>query len=134
MKITSSVVFAASAILMSSAAQSAGNGYETWPPTGEGTSSSLSSLWQYHAYNTAGMASAGRSGPGRLQLRQGQTRKQLFDSLDTNGSGSISRSEAEAAPPLVVIFVESDTNSDNEISAAEFDRVLLLAPDGTTAP
>jgi hypothetical protein len=74
-------------------------------------------------------AAAGASVP----LQQNQTRQQLFERLDANQSGSVSRSEAEAAPALVVIFVEMDANADGELSAAEFERVPLSRPDGSAA-
>jgi hypothetical protein len=74
-------------------------------------------------------AAAGASVP----LPQDQTRQQLFERLDANGSGSVSRSEAEAAPALVVIFVEMDANADGELSAPEFERVPLRKPDGSAA-
>ena len=78
----------------------------------------------------AGSSSAAR---GAMPLQQNQTRQQLFDKLDSNKSGSVSRAEAEATPALVVIFVEMDANGDGELSAAEFGRVPLASPAGTPA-
>ena len=78
----------------------------------------------------AGASSAG----GSVPLQSGQTRQQLFDRLDTNNSGSISRTEAQASPPLMVIFVNMDANSDGELSAAEWVAVPLVDPVGTRVP
>jgi len=74
-------------------------------------------------------AAAGASVP----LQQNQTRQQLFDKLDANQSGGISRAEARETPALVVIFVEMDANADGELSAGEFGRVPLSNPDGSAA-
>jgi hypothetical protein len=79
----------------------------------------------------AGSTSAAR---GSVPLQQNQTRQQLFDKLDSNQSGSISRGEAQESPPLLLIFIEMDANTDGELSAAEFSRVPLVNPDGTSAP
>ena len=77
-------------------------------------------------------AAAGGGAPRRgVPLLANQTREQFFDGLDSNRSGTVSRAEAEAAPPLAIIFIETDANGDGELSAAEFDRVLLILPDGT---
>src|SRR5678815_2007511 len=67
---------------------------------------------------SAGSTSAAR---GAVPMQQNQTRQQAFQRLDTNNSGTISRTEAQASPPLMVIFVEVDANSDGELSAAEWD-------------
>jgi hypothetical protein len=81
-----------------------------------------------------GAASSGAStAKGSVPVQQNQTRKQKFDQLDTNKDGMISRQEADASPELVIIFVESDTNSDNNLSPAEFAVVPLVQPDGTPA-
>lgn len=71
---------------------------------------------------------------GAVPVQQNQTRQQAFERLDTNNNGAISRSEAQASPPLMVIFVEVDTNSDGELSAAEWGEVPLANPDGTRVP
>jgi hypothetical protein len=83
----------------------------------------------------SGAAAAGGSSAARgsVPLQQNQTRQQLFDKLDANQSGSVSRAESQASPPLLVIFIEMDTNSDGELSSAEFARVPLVNPDGTPA-
>ena len=81
-------------------------------------------------------ASAGGASPARgaVAVQQNQTRRQAFERLDTNNSGAISRAEAQASPPLMVIFVEVDANSDGELSAAEWSQVPLVNPDGTRVP
>jgi hypothetical protein len=53
------------------------------------------------------------------------TRQQVFDQLDTNRDGMISRSEAEASPDLVAIFVTTDANSDSSLSRVEFALVPI---------
>jgi hypothetical protein len=68
-----------------------------------------------------------------LKVQQGQTRKQTFDQLDTNHDGSISRSEAEASPALILIFVDSDSNADGQLSPAEFVVVPIMQEDGSPA-
>jgi hypothetical protein len=80
---------------------------------------------------SAGGTSAAR---GAVPMQQKQTRQQAFERLDTNNSGAISRTEAQASPPLMVIFVEVDANSDGELSAAEWGKVPLVNPDGTRVP
>jgi hypothetical protein len=76
-------------------------------------------------------ASSGASAArGKVPVTQNQTRKQKFDQLDTNHDGMISRQEAAAAPELVIIFADSDTNSDGNLSAIEFQVVPLVGPDG----
>jgi len=72
-------------------------------------------------------AAAGASVP----LQQNQTRQQLFDQLDANHNGSISRAEAQESPALVLIFVETDANGDGELSVIEFGRLPLSNPDGS---
>jgi hypothetical protein len=79
--------------------------------------------------NDKSSAAAGASVP----LQQGQTRQQLFERLDANRSGAVSRAEAEEAPALVLIFVETDVNGDGELSVIEFGRVPLSNPDGSAA-
>ena len=71
---------------------------------------------------------------GSVPLQSGQTRQQLFDRLDVNNSGSVSRTEAQASPALVVIFVEMDADANGELSAAEWIMVPLVAPDGMRVP
>jgi Ca2+-binding EF-hand superfamily protein len=53
------------------------------------------------------------------------TRQQVFDQLDTNRDGMISRSEAEASPDLVAIFATTDANSDSALSVVEFALVPI---------
>jgi hypothetical protein len=80
---------------------------------------------------SAGGSSAAR---GSVPLRSEQTRQQLFERLDANKSGTVSRAEAQQSPPLMVIFVEMDANSDGELSAVEWGEVPLVTPDGTRVP
>ena len=82
--------------------------------------------------SAAGGASS--SARGSVPLQSGQTRQQLFDQLDANRSGSVSRNEAQASPALMLIFVDMDTNADGELSAAEWNAVPLVNPDGTRVP
>jgi len=49
----------------------------------------------------------------------------------SNGDGSISRAAAQASPALVIVFPDSDTNSDGVISVIELEAVPLVNPDGT---
>jgi hypothetical protein len=44
----------------------------------------------------------------------------MFNRLDTNSDGSISREEANAAPAIVIIFTDVDTNSDGSLSKGEW--------------
>lgn len=82
----------------------------------------------------AASAGSGSAARGSVPLEQNQTRQQLFDKLDANHNGSISRDEAQESPALVVIFVETDANSDGELSDSEFAQVPLVNPDGSAAP
>jgi outer membrane protein assembly factor BamE (lipoprotein component of BamABCDE complex) len=60
-----------------------------------------------------------------LRAERGMTRQQVFDQLDTNRDGMISRSEAEASPDLVAIFATTDANSDSALSVVEFALVPI---------
>jgi hypothetical protein len=61
------------------------------------------------ASSSAGASAA--SGPGSYRM---------FDRLDTNRDGMISREEATASPGVVVIFTQVDTDSDNQVSRSEW--------------
>ena len=76
---------------------------------------------------------AGTSKRAGLRAQRGYTRQQIFDQLDTDRNGVISRSEAEASPDLVAIFVETDANGDGTLSVAEFDVVQIVFVDDGTA-
>ena len=78
-----------------------------------------------------GAASSGATAKGSVPVQQNQTRKQKFDQLDSNHNGMISREEAAASPELVLIFIDTDANSDGDISEVEFQVVPLVQPDGT---
>jgi hypothetical protein len=81
---------------------------------------------------TSGAASKDASGQKRgMKVKQGQTRKQTFDKLDTNSDGYISRSEAQASPEFLIIFLDTDTDNDQRISPAEFLLVPITQDDGT---
>jgi hypothetical protein len=60
-----------------------------------------------------------------LRAQSGQTRQQVFDQLDTNRDGMISRAESEANPDLVAIFVTTDANDDGTLSVVEFELVPI---------
>jgi hypothetical protein len=62
---------------------------------------------------------------GSLQVQGGMTRQQVFDALDANHDGMISRAEADASPDLVAVFVSTDANSDSMLSPAEFALVPI---------
>jgi hypothetical protein len=66
-----------------------------------------------------------------MHVRQGQTRKQTFDRLDTNHDGMISRKEAEADPDLVILFLGTDADNDGQLSSAEFIVVPIVQEDGS---
>jgi TolA-binding protein len=78
-------------------------------------------------------ASGSSAAKGSVPLTQNQTRQQLFDQLDANHNGSVSRAEAQESPALVLIFVETDANGDGELSVIEFGSVPLSNPDGSPA-
>jgi hypothetical protein len=65
-----------------------------------------------------------------MRVKNGQTRKQTFDQLDTNKDGLVSRAEAQGSPELDIVFVQTDTNSDDR-SPAEFIVIPLMQEDGT---
>jgi hypothetical protein len=75
---------------------------------------------------------AGSANRAALHAQRGQSRQQVFDQLDTNRDGVISRSEAEASPELAAIFVETDANGDGGLTVAEF-AVVPIAFDYSTA-
>jgi hypothetical protein len=87
---------------------------------------------------TSGGSASATTGPADSQkkrsmhAKKGQTRKQIFDRLDTNHDGMISRAEAQADPDLVVIFVDMDTNNDGQLSPVEFVIVPIALEDGTS--
>ncbi len=86
------------------------------------------------AAGASGQAGAGGSSAARsVPVQQGQTREQRFQELDKNRDNGISRSEAQASPPVMAIFVETDANGDGTISITEWQVVPLTQPDGAPA-
>ena len=45
-----------------------------------------------------------------------------FDTLDTDGNGAISQSEASVDAKLMSMFAELDTDQNGELSKAEFSK------------
>ena len=84
------------------------------------------------AAGAGGTASGGGSSAARgsVPVQKGQTRQQRFEEIDKNRDGSISRSEAQASPPLVAIFVDTDANGDGTMTITEWQVVPLTEPDG----
>jgi hypothetical protein len=108
------------------------------PPSGTSQPSASPSSPTSPSGSPSGSASGGTSASGgasaargKVPVTQNQTRKQKFDQLDSNHNGTISREEAAAAPALVIIFADTDTNGDGNISATEFEVVPLVQPDGS---
>jgi hypothetical protein len=128
MKLTHLLVCGASALCLATTVfgqSSPGSpGAGTTTPGASGGSGSTSGA-------SGGGASRGASSTRGLQVPQGTTRSQYFNSLDTNKDGSISKAEADASPALVIIFVESDANNDGSVSRSEFDNIQMMTPDGT---
>ncbi len=76
-----------------------------------------------HGSGSYPSAAAGKT--SGLRAQSGQTRQQVFDRLDTNRDGMISRAESDADPDLVAVFVTMDTNSDGTLSVVEFELVPI---------
>jgi Ca2+-binding EF-hand superfamily protein len=83
------------------------------------------------ASSTPGSTSKAQGTKRSMHVRQGQTRKQTFDRLDTNHDGMISREEAQADPDLIIIFVDADADKDGQLSPAEFIVVPITQEDGS---
>lgn len=117
MRLPALIACGACALLVSlpAAAQDKGKEKSTSPAAGAGGTAG------------AGSTSAAR---GSVPVQQGQTREQRFQELDKNRDGSISRGEAQASPPLLAIFIETDTNSDGTINITEWQVVPLTDPGG----
>lgn len=83
------------------------------------------------ASSTQGSTSKAQGAKGSMHVRQGQTRKQTFDRLDTNHDGMLSLKEAQADPDLIIIFQATDANNDGQVSPAEFIVVPIVQEDGS---
>src|SRR5450759_2855879 len=60
------------------------------------------------------------SGKKHVRVKKGHNRKQAFEYFDIDRDGYISRSEAQASPELILIFVETDADRDDRLSPTEF--------------
>ena len=58
---------------------------------------------------------------------------EIFEALDADGDGAISRLEAVASVDLSLLFNDVDQNGDGQLTLAEF-RALMLAPVEEVAP
>ena len=85
----------------------------------------------YDASTPVSAAAGASATRGALTVEPNQSRFDMFRELDNDGNGRISRDEAAASPELLTLFPQVDTNSDGEISGAEFQAVPLARPDGT---
>ena len=102
-------------------------------PVASQTSGQPSGTSAPSAGQPSGASSAKAAGGDRkaMRVKNGQTRKQTFDQLDSNRDGFLSRAEAQASPELIIVFIETDTNSDERLSPVEFVIVPLMQEDGT---
>jgi hypothetical protein len=55
----------------------------------------------------------------------------MFDRLDTNHNGAISRSDAEASPDLMAIFVDTDLNGDARIECRRIFGCSVIPEDAS---
>jgi Ca2+-binding EF-hand superfamily protein len=70
---------------------------------------------------TGGLASAEMPLPGAEPLVTGT---EGFDALDRDGSGTVSRTEAEALESLHAAFEDHDANGDGELDPEEYQGAL----------
>jgi hypothetical protein len=127
MRLVHSILCGASALFIATGAFAQASGSGASPSSGSGAAPSAGS-----GASPSGGASGSASKRG-MQLQQGQSRQQLFQSLDTNNDGQISKAEAAASPALVILFPATDTNSDGAITVVEFEAVPLTNADGSAA-
>jgi len=74
------------------------------------------------ATHAAGQASAQANGGG-----------QTWASIDTDGNGTISKSEAQVNAGLAQVFDQADTNKDGELSADEYKAFVAAQQAGAGA-
>jgi hypothetical protein len=127
MKLAQSILCGAAALCFAGGAFAQANS-----PSGSGSTPSPSA-GPGAAPSGSASSSSGSSTKRGMQLKQGQSRQQLFQSLDTNGDGQISKAEADASPALLLIFPDTDANSDGAVTVIEFEAVPLTNSDGTPA-
>jgi hypothetical protein len=125
MKLAQLILCGASALWLAATAFAQSSPGSGAPPAASGSGTGASGS------GGAQGSSSGSSAKRGLQVPKGTSRSQYFNSLDANRDGSISKAEAEASPALVVIFVESDTNADGQLSRSEFDNIQMQDTDGT---
>jgi hypothetical protein len=75
---------------------------------------------EWNAYNWASAPPSSSAGASGVGGPAGPGSAAMFNRLDTNKDGMISRDEAAVSPGVVVIFTEVDTNKDNQLSKGEW--------------
>ena len=75
---------------------------------------------------TISRAEFGRYAAARIARQDGEF-DIAFRSLDADGDGKVSKTEARANPPLAQHFGDVDTNNDQSISRAELHAAMVAA-------